>query len=185
MAEKFSENAARLADEIPFLQDLYYSAIEQVVPETEMTILNRFTDLNYFVVFKPVKDIERFLNLLNNLENIVELQFDQSQDLFDYCHSTTVPFPRLVLFRELSDVGFLSSIKFTNTWHMPTRVFNLELSIQNDSGSGLNEQAVETVVPDLDAAIQFVLGDSRPKKRSGWGSPEVAASTSLTPIKKL
>ena len=83
---QLAENPSRLADEIPFDLSLYYSAIERVAPGLEADILKRFgPQLNKIKVDRSVQDIERFLNLLRNLQNIVELEFrdDQPQELFD------------------------------------------------------------------------------------------------------
>ena len=78
-------NFARLANEIPFCDFLRYKAIEQIDPASEIGFLKRLTRLNEIRVDQPVKDIQRFLNLLKNNDNIFYLVFRgyQSQDLFD------------------------------------------------------------------------------------------------------
>ena len=79
------ENPSRLADEIPFQDFLFYSAIERIAPELAIDIVNRFSNLSSISVDEPVQDIERFLNLLKNLPNISKLVFsgNHPQDLFD------------------------------------------------------------------------------------------------------
>ena len=80
-----AENPSRLADEVPFVRTLDYSVIERVAAGTEVSLLKRFTSLTKITVSQPVKDTERFLNVLKNLHNIERLVFDcdQPQDLFD------------------------------------------------------------------------------------------------------
>ena len=80
-----AENRSRLADEIPFYSSLYYSDIERVAPGLEVDLLKRFTDLKEVTIDRPVQDIQRFLDLLKNCENIVDCRFesDYPQDLFD------------------------------------------------------------------------------------------------------
>ena len=76
----FAENRSRLADEIPCYRYLhYYSAIEEV------DVLKRCTELKGMKVYCQVQDIERFLDLLKNCNNIVEFDVAgvQPQDLFD------------------------------------------------------------------------------------------------------
>ena len=80
-----AENRSILADEIPFHILLDYEKIERVAPGLEVDLLKRFIDLNEVEVYVPVRDTQRFLDLLKNCENISKLSFscDQPQDLFD------------------------------------------------------------------------------------------------------
>lgn len=64
-----------LADSIPLFKFLYYSTFEGFAPELAIDILNRLTDLQCICVDRPVQDIERFLDLLKNLNHILELTF--------------------------------------------------------------------------------------------------------------
>ena len=81
------KNPSRLADEIPIRFDLPYAAPEGVVPGSEINIFSRFTDLKMISANSriPVQDVQRFLDLLKNVPNIVQLEFsgDHPQDLFD------------------------------------------------------------------------------------------------------
>ena len=85
------KNPSALADEIPFVDILYYTQIEPVAPELQANLLKLFTDLNGMIVDDRMQNIERFLELLKTFQNIVEVQFhcEQPQDLFDrlpdYC----------------------------------------------------------------------------------------------------
>ena len=123
-----AENRSRLADEILFYPSLHYSAIERVDPELAIDVLSGFTDLNRI---KVDEDIERFLNVLKNFDNISDLQFqcDQPQDLFDrlpeHCaiQSLTIENVKISDFRFLSRLNHLTELR----------------------------------VPDLEAAIQLVI----------------------------
>ena len=87
--EKFfvhlTKNPSRLADEIPFQEVLFTSAIDRMAPDAAINIVNRLTNLDMVRVNRPIRKIERFLGFLKNLDNIVELLFecDQPQELFD------------------------------------------------------------------------------------------------------
>lgn len=83
-------NPTRLAVEIPFWNEVTFSEMD--VPQaSEINLLKRLVDLDTINVYHPVKNIERFLNLLKNLNNIAKLAFwgDQPQTLFNrlpnYC----------------------------------------------------------------------------------------------------
>ena len=84
----FVVNSSRLASEIPFYRELNYSIIERVALGLEVDVLRRLPELNVLRVNSPVRDVQRFLDLLKNCcVNIVELHFEgdqsQPQDLFD------------------------------------------------------------------------------------------------------
>ena len=78
------KNPSKLADEIPFYSNLYYWAIDQVASGSEFDVLKRLSNCNHIVINRPVRDIQRFLDILKKFPNIIELWFfvDQ-QDLFD------------------------------------------------------------------------------------------------------
>ena len=109
---QLATNLSRLADEIPFNTHLPYSAIERVNPKLAIKLLRRFTVLNFISAEEPVRDIERFLNLLKNVPNIVMLEFSghQPQELYDrlpeYC---TVQ--KLYTYEALPDFEFLLRLK--------------------------------------------------------------------------
>ena len=101
------ENHTKLADEIAFLRDLRYSAIERVAPEVAISILKRLTNLETIRVDEPINDIARFLDLVKTLQ-IAELEFEcaQPQDLFDRLpEHCTLQF--LVIHRTPGDLDFL------------------------------------------------------------------------------
>ena len=104
-----AENSSRLADEIPPVDFLDYSAIERVDPRVAIDIVSRCTRLFEIVVNEPVQDIEHFLDFLkNSSHNTVRLVFsgDQPQSLFDrlpeHCAVQSLTF-----FRPPSDFEFL------------------------------------------------------------------------------
>ena len=107
------ENPSRLADVIPIYRRLSYSDIEPVAPGLQVDVLNRLADLTEITVNDQVRDIEHFLELLKNWENIVELQFGEHpppQDLLDRLPDNCAV-QRLTLTRSPSDLGFLFRLK--------------------------------------------------------------------------
>ena len=78
-------NDLRLADEIPVFKWIRYSAYSRVAPGLEMSVLNRFVNLCKIKVDRHVRDVDRFLNILNDLGQITNLHFTcgQPQDLYD------------------------------------------------------------------------------------------------------
>ena len=75
----------RLADEIPFYRVLCYPVNVPVAPEHEIAILKKYTTLDRIIVDLPLQDVQRFLDLLKNLDDVVNLVFNcaQPQNLFD------------------------------------------------------------------------------------------------------
>ena len=74
-------------------------------------ILNRFTDLSKITVNHPVRDIHRFLKLLQRLNTAVGLVFyQQPQNLFDQLPQY-LPFQKLTICSSLSDLAFLFELK--------------------------------------------------------------------------
>ena len=122
---RLEESPSRLAHVISFWRSLHYSAIKSLAPGSN--VLNRFADLNTILVNDPVEDIERFLDLLKNFDNIVKLEFwdDQPQDLFDrlpeYC-----AVQGLYIGREISDVQFLFQLKNLVHLDLPGCQFDAE-----------------------------------------------------------
>ena len=183
-----AENPSRLADQIPLWYHLDYSAIERVAPKIEMTSLKRFTDLTEIFVSEPVEDTERFLNLLKNLDDIENLEFesDQPQDLFDrlpeHCAVQS-----LTISRAPSDYRFLFrlqhlkqlSVDFSMDAEAIRKVIEVNEFLSYFYFQYLGKrfririeypkQFMVSVnawreVPDLDAAIEFIIRESRPKK---------------------
>ena len=68
-----AENRFRLADQIPFYISFDYSVIEDFSPGLEFDLLKLFTELREIIVSSPVKDIERFLNILFQLKYLIHL----------------------------------------------------------------------------------------------------------------
>ena len=81
------QNSSRMADELPLCTLLQYSAIERVARGLELDFLKRLTDLSLISVYddQPIRDAQRFLDLLKSLDHVVELAFycAQPQELFD------------------------------------------------------------------------------------------------------
>ena len=81
-----AENPSRQADEIPLRIVLDYAVVECFASEPAISILGRFPRLRKIVTYRPVQDVQRFLDGLKNFDNIVQLAFlgeRQPQDLFD------------------------------------------------------------------------------------------------------
>ena len=59
--------------------------MESVSPELAVNVLKRLTGLRSIVLDEPVRDIQRFLDFLDNFDNVFHLEFytDQHQDLID------------------------------------------------------------------------------------------------------
>ena len=108
-----AENPSRLTDEIPFLDSLKYSMVECVAPGSEINILKRFTHLKQMSVHERVQKVERFLQLLKNIDNIVELTFyhDQPQSLFDQLPEHCSALQKLDINRNPSALSFLFQFK--------------------------------------------------------------------------
>ena len=187
-----AENRSRLADEIPFYRSLYYSHIERVASGLEVDLLKRFTDVNFLLVNCPVQDIQRFLDLLKNWENISKLSFscDQPQDLFDRLPEHCAV-QKLILHRAPSDLDFLFRLKhlvyLSIRWPIDTQTvrkafdelpvlsyFRFKyghrtalIRIDHPKQFMARVSSQEKTVFDLNAAIEFIFGKnpSRPKKR--------------------
>ena len=187
------KNPSRLADEIPIWTGLPYTVPEGVAPESELNLLNRFTDLSMIVTDSSIRvqDVQRFLDLLKNLPNIVTLQFtdDQSQVLFDRLpeHSAA---QYLRIDRPVSDLRFLFRLEhllffeycdqigakvvrkafgdLEFLWSLQFKHHNKQVKIEtystNDWAVSIGEE--ETDVSDLNAAIQLVFGRTQKKKRN-------------------
>ena len=105
-----AENLPKVANEIPLRDSIDYSSIERVDPQVAIELLSRFTDLQQIHVSDRVQDIEGFLNLFKNCNQLSDLwvECDQSQELFDRLpdHSAV---QQLQLFIDgLSNLEFLS-----------------------------------------------------------------------------
>ena len=187
-----AENRSRLADQIPFYDFLRYSAIEGVPLGLEVNVLKKFIDLKSVEVDHPVQNIQRFLDLLKNCARIVELTFngDQPQDLFDRLPEHCAV-QKLSIYRPPSDLAFLFRMKHLidldlNTTSIDSetvrRAFDelpvlssfrfwiseLEITIQVDHPKQfrvLVDNKLKTV-SDLNAAIEFIFGIKRSRKRT-------------------
>ena len=115
-----AENPSKLADEIPFYRELDYSAIKKCVPGLEDDLLKRFTDLNEIKICWSVKDIEQFLNILKNGDNIVQLRFAdvQPQDLYDRLPEHCAV-QDLSIYNPPSDLAFLFRLKHLTDLYIP------------------------------------------------------------------
>lgn len=110
-----AQNLSRLADEIPFWSELVYSDAQRVPRESEFDLLNRFIDLDEITVRRPLQDIERFLGILKNFDNIEKLWFnvDQPVELFERLPEHCPALQNLSIRQLLSvaDLGFLFRLK--------------------------------------------------------------------------
>ena len=80
-----TENQSRLAEEIPYFYQFFYSEIRAMSSVLEIDLLNRFPDLKCICVDERVQDVDGFLQLLKSLDNIHILEFrgHQPRELFD------------------------------------------------------------------------------------------------------
>ena len=125
---RLAEDPSRLSDVIPFWNNLSYSTFERVTLEpSTIDVLNRLNDLSEFSVNRSVQDIQRFLDLLKNCENVVELEFwgDQLPELFvrlpDHC-----AVQKLKIHKPPSDPSILSGLKNLIYLNLPNWRFDAE-----------------------------------------------------------
>ena len=124
---KLVDEIPSLGDEIPFRKRFCYDWADGVAPELAIPVLNRLTHLNCMIINKPIQDIERFLNLLKKLDNIVELKFnsfDQPQELFDRLPDHCAV-QNLFISKAVQDLAFVIKLK---------KLIYLELGQSIDAG---------------------------------------------------
>ena len=189
------DNRSRLADVMPLCRYVNYSSIRPVAPGSEVDLWKSFTDLNEIKTLRSVRDIERFLNLLKNLQHIVKLEFNgnQPQQLFDqlpkHCAVQT-----LTLWNPPADLTFLFRLKHLIHLHVYDLIdsetvrrafeelpflssFSFDRASRSDSELVSIEvsyrpkqftafvRAEQTTFTTPNAAIEFIFG--RKKKHSG------------------
>ena len=173
-----AKNSARLADEIPFFKALDYKKIQSIAPGSAVDLLKRFTDLREITVSRPVQDVQRFLDLLKNLNNISDLKFscDQPQDLFDrlpehsvvqklfiHCNPSNLRFLlrlkhlTVLHVHRLMDVEFVRKISEELTHLSKLRFGFLRRKVKIDylNGFEVSIDGEKTKFPELNAAIEF------------------------------
>ena len=176
-----AENSTRLADQIPLYDYLYYSEIERIEPGLEINALRKFTDLSLIIVNDSVQDIERFLDLLKDLDNIVNLQFEcaQPQELFDRLPEHCAV-QQLRIDTELSDYRFLSrlhdlielvlfrsidiesvrkvlELRFLSTFNFRYLDERVKIRIHHPKRFEVSGNRKWTSIPDVNAVIQFIV----------------------------
>ena len=181
-----AENPSRLADEIPFWHELDYSTIESVAPGSEINVLKRFTDLNAIDVNAPVRDVQRFLDLLKNFNNVVYLDFscDQPQDLFYrlpehsavqvlYISSAVTDFQFLFRLKHLirlylccsidaeSVRKILEELQFLSRFEFQCNNKGFTIVIGHSKEFEITFIGKRTNVPDLNSAIQVIIDNTR------------------------
>ena len=191
--DHMAANPSRLADVIPFRTFLSYGYIDRIAPDLEVNVLKRFTQLTALQVRWIVSDIQRFLDLLKVLQNIVNLEFfqGQPQQLFDrlpdYC-----AVQRLAIHGSDSDVRPLLRLKHLQ--YLDVSSCRLDAKLVRDTLEGLPflscfkffdtshhsvtirigypkqfEVSVDgyrwTTVSDLNAAIELIYEAEQLKKR--------------------
>ena len=188
------ENPSKLADQIPFWDWLSYRHIERIAGGTEINLLKRITHLNWIRVDALVEDTERFLGILKNFDNIVRFDFwnePQPQGLFDRLPELcTVQFLTIsanshldvrFLFRLKQliglnieccsiDAGTIRNVIEANEFLCEFRFkyLNNQVLIKIEYPKQFKVQVNyhdRREVPDLDAAIELITADSRPKKQ--------------------
>lgn len=70
-----AEDISRLPEEVPFQSACYYGEKKTSIA-WQINVLRRYTDLNEIRLSVTVKDIDRFLGILNNPDNITVLKFE-------------------------------------------------------------------------------------------------------------
>ena len=184
---QLTENPLRLADEIPFLESLYYSGVERVAPQAAIDLVSRFSNLYQIFIDRPVRDIGRFLDILkNSYIDMLEFVCDQPQELFDRLSEYSV-LQLLAIHSELPDLRFLPKLKHLIQFELSDWSIDVELIrklfeelpfflqidfVYNDKWVGIHMPkkwtnskrfavsvgyGKETEVPDLEAAIQFIV----------------------------
>ena len=100
--------------------------MESVSPELAVNVLKRLTGLRSIVLDEPVRDIQRFLDFLDNFDNVFHLEFytDQHQDLIDRLPSYD-SIQSLTIGSKAADFEFLFRLK--SLTHL-----NLDFSIHAD-----------------------------------------------------
>ena len=186
-----AENPSRLADRIPFWDYLRYTVIERVSAGTEMSVWKRFTDLKEINVRSPIEDTERFLNLLKNLHNIERLEFKcgQPQDLFDRLPEHCSAVQNLTICSTPSDYRFL--FRLQHLMHLFIVYISIDaeairtiiekneflslfifkyldkvvrIEIEYPKQFNVTVDRGRREVPDLDAAIELIIRDSKKTK---------------------
>ena len=114
-----AENPSRLADEMPIYSYLHYPTFERVAPTLANKVFSRLTDCDFLYAERTIRDFQRFLDFLNNFDQIEGLQFqcDQPQDLFDrlpdHCNLQS-----LTIYGTPTDFQFLSRLKYLFFLHV-------------------------------------------------------------------
>ena len=172
---------SKMADQMPFWFILPYEAFEYIAPESHATILNRMTDLSWFIIQRPVQDIDHLLNFVNTF-NIASLEVDcDQQALFDRLPDYG-GLQKLCLIEPPSDFKFLFrlknlvylSLKFsvnTETIRMileelplleflrfqyPNAPFEIGISIETPKRFEVLSDKKELTTFDLNDVIQFI-----------------------------
>ena len=181
-----AENYSRLVAPVHFIDYLWYKDIESVATtQLAINVLKRFVDLYKIVISKSVQDIERFLTILKNMDNIVCLRFvgeRQPQELYDRL-AEHCAVQNLVLWNPPEDLKFVSGLEHLIDLELACKLnaesvlkrfeelpFLSDLSFRSTKGSlvGIRIDQLKrfevwinhekrTDCPDLNAAIQFVF----------------------------
>ena len=191
-----AEHSSRLAEQIPFVHNLIYKDppyfSQELVPSIPETgVLKRFIYLSSIMVYdlgRPGclgRDIERFLNILKNMDNIRDLQFCNHENhkyLFDQLPDYCPLLQKLEIRRKLADFRFLFRLKhliqlnvessvdmkslrtiyqeLKFLWKFHFRYFNISISIEvehHPKRFKVLAQNEKTQASDIDSAIQFIL----------------------------
>ena len=185
------ENPSKVADVMPFYRFPRYFSIERVGPEVPINLMNKFTGLNTLSIDQPVQNIERLLDLLKKFQNIVELWFEgtHSQELFDRLPEHCAV-QKLIIINVPSDLGFLFRLKhlihldlhclrvdvelirkafeklpFLSFFRCYSATIDVRHPKQFRVSLSLSLNSKTTTVSDLNAVIQFIVENQRPKKR--------------------
>lgn len=176
------KNRSRLADKIYGSDPLDYSAIESAKSASD--VLNRLDDLNEIIVLKPVRNVDRFLDVLRDYNQIVALGFGANglQHLFDRLPGHCSAVQRLKIDCIVYDTTFITKLTSLNGLTLLNcgqpvelqfleQLFNLPFFVwicyrQNDRKIFISraKQAYslfigknEMVAPDLETAYKLVI----------------------------
>lgn len=104
----------RAAEEIPLCKSVRYSAFEPVASESAIDILSRFVHLSRIHVDELVEDLQSFVEVLESLQQVSELEFDmgaQPQELFDHLPEYCSGVQKLTIYGPVADCTFVQRMR--------------------------------------------------------------------------
>ena len=136
-----AENRPRMANEISFYNFLFYEEIKKLVPDLQVDLVKRCPDLNKVTVYNPIENIQRFLNLLKNCENISDLSFSCNQPQY--------------LFDRLPEHCAVQKLTFYRPFFNPDFLFRLKHLIYLDIKGSIDSKTIRRAFEELPALSSF------------------------------